>query len=155
MTTKLLVPMLFCVSVASAQQAELGVTGGFGAFGDYGRNSSGGQFGAEACVLCSGRFAVFGEYTHWFTGQGDVFGFRSAVDLGGGGLRIQSSNRLSPFVDVGVFGGQDRHGGLGGVVVGAGVRVPLGERWYVRPQVRVYGSFHTAAIASVGIGYRF
>ena len=125
MATKLVTALLFCAAAASAQRTELGVTGGFGAFGDYGRKSSGGQVGVEACVLCSGRFAVFGEYTHWFTGEGDVFGFRSAVDLAGAGLRVQSTNRISPFVDVGLIAGQDRHGGLAGVVLGTGVRLSV------------------------------
>jgi hypothetical protein len=155
MRLKLLTLLFFSASAAFAQRAELGATGGGGATGDYGHNSAGGQVGVEGCVFCAGRFGLFGEYTHWFTGKGDVYGFRSSVDLAGFGLRLQSKGRISPFFEAGLFGGKDRHGSLGGVVLGTGVRLAVGSRWYVRPQLRFYGSYHAAAMGSVGIGYRF
>jgi hypothetical protein len=46
--------------------------------------------------------------------------------------------------------------------VGAGVRIPLRGRWYIRPQVRTYGlsphtlegvDAHWAISGGVGIGY--
>jgi hypothetical protein len=125
----------------------------------------------EACAFCSGRFALLGEYSHWFSGNGTRTGFdrvRSA-DLAGAGLRIQSRGRARAFFDIGLVGGRDGHtsgrgGAIGGVVVGTGVRIPCGEHWYVRPQVRAYGlsphtlegvDAHWAVSGAVGIGYRF
>jgi len=149
MKKKLFVMVFFAAAIASAQGVELGVTGGAGAFGDFGRNSSGGEVGAEACLFCSGTYALFGEYTHWFSGSSRT------VNLGGGGIRIQGRSRVRPFIDIGAVGGEDQHAGIGAIVLGTGVRIPLSEHWYVRPQFRFYGSIHAAAIGSVGIGYRF
>jgi hypothetical protein len=126
----------------------------------------------EACVFCTGRFGLFGEYSHWFT-SGDAKGYNLSdvvrrAELAGVGLRIQGRGRIRPFIDLGFVGGQDAHGqagmagGLGGMVLGGGVRIPLRGRWYIRPQVRAYGlSPHTsegagphwALSGGVGVGY--
>jgi hypothetical protein len=91
------------------------------------------------------------------------------ADLAGAGLRIQWLQRARIFFDIGIVAGRDHHssgrgGVLGGFVAGSGVRVPLGKRWYIRPQVRVYGlsphslegvDAHWAVSCGAGIGYRF
>jgi len=158
-------------TVALAQTLELGGRAGGGAFGVSSGGASGSaQLGVEACVLCGGRFALFGEYSHWASVAGNGFSDRvHSADLAGGGLRIQWSRLVRPFLDIGVVGGRDRHesgrgGAIGGIVVGGGVRLPLGALWYLRPQVRVYGlsphtleglDAHWAIGASLGVGYRF
>lgn len=88
-----------------------------------------------------------------------------SADFGAAGLRLQGTGGVRPFFDIGLAVGRDQHfrgggGGLGGIVLGAGVRIPLGKHWYVRPQVRFYGlagkdAGHQAFSAGAGIGYRF
>jgi hypothetical protein len=159
------------MDTAFAQRIELGGVAGGGAFAvSSGGASASGQLGVEACIWCRGRFGLFGEYAHWISAENSLTADRvKSADLAGGGLRIQWSRHLRPFLDLGVVGGRDTHqarpgGALGGVVVGAGVRVPVAPHWYIRPQVRVYGlsphtleglDAHWAVGASVGIGYLF
>jgi len=165
---------MFAGVVASAQRVEIGGLIGTGAFTvSSGGAAALGQAGVEACVFCSGRLALFGEYGHWFSGNGAGSPFAAdrvkTADLAGAGLRIQSQSRMRLFFDVGFVGGRDEHGtgrggGIGGVVVGTGLRIPWGEHWYVRPQFRAYGlsphtlegvDAHWAVSGGVGVGYRF
>jgi hypothetical protein len=141
--------LLLTSAVVPAQRFELGATAGGGAYGDYGRGSAGAQAGVEACLLCSGRLALFGEVTHFFAGG------PQAVNLAGGGLRLQGRRNVRPFVDIGFVAGGNRGGQSRGMVTGAGVQVPLSQRWYLRTQARLYASIRPAAILSLGLGYRF
>ena len=169
---KLWVLLLTAAGIAAPQGIDFGALAGGGVFTTSGPSVAAGKVGLEACVFCTGRFALFGEYTHWFT-SGAATGFNASdvvrrADLAGGGLRIQGRGRIRPFFDLGLIGGRDRHrssgggGALGGVVVGVGVRIPVGQRWYIRPQVRSYGlsphtlegvDAHWALGGSVGVGY--
>jgi hypothetical protein len=165
--------VLFAVAgIAAAEGVDLGAMAGAGGFTASGPTLAAGQVGVEACVLCAGRFGLFVEYSHWFT-SGATHGYNASdvvarADLAGVGLRIQGRGRIRPFFDVGVAGGRDEHvqagtgGALGGIVVAGGARIPLKGRWYIRPQVRVYGlsphsleglSPHWALSGLVGIGY--
>ena len=173
MIKKLFALTFFAAAIASAQRVELGGLIGGGAFAVSDQAAPRGQAGVEACVFCSGRFGLFGEYSHWFSGNGarSFFGTDrvASADLAGAGLRIQSRTRLRVFFDVGVVAGRDEHttdrgGAIGGVVLGAGLEIPWGQHWYVRPQVRAYGlsphtlegvDAHWAMSGSAGIGYRF
>ena len=138
---KLCIALLVAVEIATAQGIDLGVMAGAGGFTASGPTVAAGQVGVEACVLCSGRFGIFGEYSQWFT-TGATQGFNVSdvvrrADLGGGGLRIQARGRTRPFVDFGVVGGRDSHGNygggaLGGGVVGGGVQIPFRGHWYIR-----------------------
>jgi len=154
-----------------AQRTEFGGMAGGGAFAVASGGAAGaGQFGVEACLFCPGRLAVFAEYSHWVTAGAGAFSDRVRnADVAGGGLRIQWREHVRPFLDIGVAGGLDQHsegggGGIGGIALGAGVRIPVGEHWYVRPQFRIYClsphsveglSVHVAEAFSVGVGYRF
>lgn len=162
--------LLATAGIVAAQGIDIGALAGFGGVTASGPTVAAGQVGVEVCVFCTGRFGIFGEYSHWFT-KGEAQGFNPSdvvrrADLAGGGLRIQSRGRIRPFFDVGVVGGQDRHGSafgggaVGGVVLGGGARIPIRGRWYIRPQVRVYGlgtnnlyDPHWAMSGGVGIGY--
>lgn len=161
----LAIALFFSAAIASGQKLELGFTAGLGAFGA--EDVSYRKFavvGAEACVFCSGTFALFGEYNHW-ENQGAGAVRITGADLGAVGLRIQRESRVRPFFDWGLAFGQDRFvhpagGGshnIAGTVLGAGLTLDLGERWYVRPQYRGYllQGPHVAMSASVGVGYRF
>ena len=174
MSIKLFSIMFIASAVAMAQGIELGGIAGGGAFGVSSDSTVGiGQAGLQACVFCSGRFGLFGEYTHWFSANGGSNIYATdriaSADLAGGGLRIQPIRLARVFFDVGVVGGEDRHvnrrgGALGGVVVGTGIRIPWGQHWYLRPQFRIYGlsphtleglDAHWAAAGSLAIGWRF
>ena len=170
--SKLCIALLAVAGTASAQGIDFGALAGAGGFTASGPTLAAGQVGVEACVCYTGRLGLFGEYSHWFTsGDSKGYNFSDVVrraDLAGVGLRIQGRGRIRPFFDVGFVGGRDAHvqagtgGGLCGVVVGAGVRIPLRGRWYLRPQVRAYGlsphsleglSPHWALSGAVGVGY--
>ena len=172
--TRLLLLAGLAGTMASAQRVEVsGLVGGGPFAASSGGTAALGQAGVEACVFCSGRLALFGEYGHWFSGNGSSSPFAAdrvkTADLAGAGLRIQSQSRMRLFFDVGFVGGRDEHatgrgGGIGGVVVGTGLRIPWGEHWYVRPQFRAYGLSphslegegpHWAVSGGVAVGYRF
>jgi hypothetical protein len=162
--------VLFAVAgIAAAQGIDFGALAGAGGFTASGPTLAAGQVGVEACVFCTGRFGLFGEYSHWFT-SGSARGYNPSdvvrrADLAGGGLRIQGRGRIRPFVDFGGAGAWDEHrmagygGRMGGAIVGGGVRIPLRESWYIRPQARVYGlitddlEWHWALSGLVGVGY--
>jgi len=140
---------IFIAATASAQTVEIGGLMGGGVFAVSSGGAAGrGQAGVEAWLFCSGRLGLFGEYSHWFSGDATQSRFANdrvaSADLGGAGLRIQSGGRLRFFFDVGAVAGRDRHttgGGcaIGGVVVGSGVEIPWRQHWYIRPHVRAYG----------------
>jgi hypothetical protein len=157
--------------MAPAQTVQVGgrVMGGAIAVSSGGA-SAGAPVGIEVCVGCRRRFALFGEYGHWFSSEraGLTDRVRSA-DLGGAGLRIQWLRKVPVFLDVGFVGGRDQHatgggGAMGGIVVGTGVHFRLAKLWYVRPQFRMYGlsphsvegmGLHWAALAGAGVGASF
>ncbi len=168
-----LVLLLFAGALISqAQTFELGGFVGGGAIASSSTGSSGAaRFGAEACVFCSNRLALFGEYGHWSAAEhqtGFGVGRVSRADLAGGGLRIRGLG-LPIFFDIGIVGGTDRHGGggggaIGGFVVGGGISLNVGSGWYLRPQIRGYGlsphtlegvDIHWGVSAGLGFGRRF
>ena len=144
---------------AGAQETgkfEIGVKGGVGGYvvADSGSTSPTlGTVGLEFCAYCAGRFGLFGEYSHWF-------GDRAATDVAGFGIRFQGKRQVRPFFDLGVAGGRDTVGRStstgAGLVLGAGVTIPIKQRFYLRPQVRLYGKEnHADVTAQVGFGWRF
>lgn len=166
---KLWMVLLATVGIAAAQGIDLGALAGAGGFTASGPTLAAGQVGVEACVFCTGRFGLFGEYSHWFT-AGGTKGYNASdvvarADLAGGGLRIQGRGRIRPFVDFGGAVATDEHrmagygARMGGAVVGGGVRIPLRGSWYIRPQARMYGlitddlGWHWALSGLVGVGY--
>ena len=103
--------------------------------------------GVEACTKCGDRFALFGEYSHWARLQPLRSATRlTGVDISGGGLRTQGPTLLGgirSFVDVGLGVGRYRllesgENTVYGFILGTGFIIPLSDRWYVRPQSRVY-----------------
>jgi hypothetical protein len=143
---------------------ELGVRGGYGFYGDIENSSNApvrGVVGVEAC-LCPGKVGLFGEYTGYFPSSPDSY--IGAGHTYAGGLRIQRTGKIRPFVDFGVTGGTVRVGtatqrqvNSAGLVVGFGVNFLVGKHAYVRPQVHMY-PMNNSAIASsvgVGVGWRF
>jgi hypothetical protein len=152
-------------------QFEVGVKGGVGAYGADNAPSPGfGQVGVEVCAYCGGRYALFGEYSHWLSPAAPKSGIIDSADLFGVGLRIQGRRRVRPFFDIGLAVGRDSFwcGCSGtpttldahtttGVVVGGGVMIPVGKHLYLRPQIRIrpMSAFHGAASAEVGFGWRF
>ncbi len=123
-----------------------------------------GVFGFEACAFCSGRYALFGAYSH-FWAPGSPSRYKSA-DLLNAGLRIQGRGRISPFFDVGFAAGYSRFLwgasatkaiGTAGVGLGAGVAFRTGKGLYIRPQVRLYAmsEAYAAGSAEIAIGWRF
>ena len=141
----------------SAGKFDIGIKGGVGGYAaaDSGATSPAlGTVGVEFCAYCAGRFGLFGEYSHWFETN-------NSSDLAGVGLRIQGKRTVRPFFDIGVSGGGDTSRGhiftAGGLVIGAGVTIPIKQRFYLRPQVRLYGrgESHVDATAQVGFGWRF
>jgi hypothetical protein len=167
MTNRLIVLLFLLALPALAQQAELGATIGGGAFGaeDAGLPTFV-TFGLEACAVCSGHFALFGEVTQWQRVAGGARNGRiNSVTVLAAGLRIQGRRGVRPFFDAGIAGGWDRFEYLGGrdshgnpgLVLGGGAAIPLRGGWYIRPQGRliVLRGFHGGFSGSVGIGYRF
>jgi hypothetical protein len=125
--------LLLAAALACGQKLELGArvgAGGFAAEDLEVRMYA--NAGVEACGWCSRGFALFGEYSHW-----------------------EETSAKFPTRNV-YTGGNGAHS-LGGIVLGGGAAVSIRERWYIRPQVRVYAlsGYHVATSLSVGIGYRF
>jgi hypothetical protein len=160
---------LFLISHAAfAQRYQLGGLIG-GGTADDGEVSVGPYVlaGVEGCVLCGGRFGLVFEYTHWQL-AGDKNN-PTSLDLAGGGFRVQGKGRrMRPFFDIVIVGGREQcecplYSGrvssrsVSGAGIGFGAAVSIGARWYVRPQVRAYGTSggYVAGSASAGIGYRF
>jgi hypothetical protein len=162
---KRLICVLFAATtLADAQKAEIGGVAGFGAVAASDLTSAVVfAAGAEICGLCSGSFAVFGEYSHLERiGSSARFYDIRRFDLAGVGLRIQGGRRVRPFFDVGFAWGKDEFGENGshanpGAVLAGGAAVGLGGRFYVRPQLRLYAlrGLHVIAAGTVGIGTRF
>ncbi len=158
--------------VATAQQWEFGGTVGGGGFGAEGTGTPAYViFGIETCAFCSSRAGLFGEYNHWQYGSGGYSSRITSVDMLAVGLRLQGKRKVRGFFDVGFAGGWDRFewdriggsfGGSGshgnpGLVLGGGIAMNLAERWYIRPQVRLYAlwGLHAGFAGTVGVGYRF
>lgn len=151
-----------------APGAQIGGTIGLGSFGTTEYTSGGFVVaGVEGCALCGGKFGLFMEYDHW---RLTPTGYETSVlNLGAGGLRIQGrGRRVRPFFDVG--GALGRYNGkphgyirrsedfsMGGVIIGTGAAISVGEKWYVRPQARLalMTSGNIAGVLNFGIGYRF
>ncbi len=123
-----------------------------------------GMFGVEVCAFCSGRYALFGAYSH-FLAPGSPSRYKSA-DLLNTGLRIQGRGRISPFFDVGFAAGYSRFLwgagatkaiGTAGVGLGAGVAFRTAKGLYIRPSVRLnaMSEAYVAASAEIAIGWRF
>jgi hypothetical protein len=163
---KIVVGLVVSISLASAQRSEVGGFAGYGTFAvEEVSNRGFAMLGVQVCGLCSGTFSVFAEYVHWENAGKDAIVRVNAVDLAAGGLRIQGGKRIRPFVDLGLAGGQDRFvysGGSGshsifGAAIGAGVAIPIGQRFYLRPQVRTYlmSGLHFGFGGGIGMGFRF
>ena len=75
--SRLWIVLLAGAGIASAQGIDLGALAGAGGFTASGPTLAAGQVGVEVCVFCTGRFGVFGEYSHWFT-SGAAQGFNSS-----------------------------------------------------------------------------
>jgi hypothetical protein len=135
-----------CATPLLAQTTMLGAMVRGGAFSASSSDGAAGgaQMGVEACLLCAGRIGLFAEYSHWFSIDRGIGDRVSSADLAAAGLRIQSRRPTSVFFDIGLAGGRDwhssgQHGGIGGIVAGGGVRIPITPQWMLRPQVRLYG----------------
>jgi hypothetical protein len=139
---------------------EVGLKGGAGALSYVDDNPyQRGLVGGEVCAYCSGRFALFGGYSHFLPpGAPSHYG---AADLVEGGLRIQGRRRVRPFFDTGVAVGHSsfstRGLTIGGVALGTGVTILAGPHLYIRPQARLYIMSHAylAVAGEIGIGWRF
>lgn len=152
--------VLFCAAAfpAPAQPAEFGFTlayaGGGAADLPY---RSFGSVGFQGCGFCDRRFAVFGDYRHLFATE-TVRTQITSFDLVSGGLRIQGRRRVRPFVDVGAVVGVDRFTysagqgshASGGFVVCGGARLPVTDRVYLRPEVRLFATTGFHAVFTVG-----
>lgn len=163
--------VVLSAALAAAHGIDAEATGGAGSVTASGPSLAAATVGVEACFFCAGRFGLFSEYAYWSTSgtkQSNPSDLIHRTNLAGGGLRIQELGRIRAFFDIGAVAGFDEHWdssrtrALGGVVVGAGVRLPLNRKWYIRPQVRTYGlsphtlegvDAHWAVTGIVGIGY--
>jgi hypothetical protein len=173
----LLVSAMFATT-AVAQNTQIGGLAGVGSFGAEDVSSRAYWIaGAEACILCGGRFALFVEYSHYGSDGKLVVPDMprakatriTSVDLVSGGLRVQRPRgRARPFFDIGISGGQDRYLSRGwaptdgshnlvGLALGGGVTIDVKKRWYVRPTVRahVMSGLHVGGSLAVAAGYRF
>ena len=157
--------LILTASAGLAQEFEIGAVGGFSAVGASDVPVVGSvAAGVEFCAFCSGRYALFAEYSHLEgVGSNRTSGIRR-FDLVGTGLRIQGRGRVRPFFDVGFVYGSDQYGSRGeyrhgnpGVVLAGGVAIRLKESLYIRPQYRAYGlyGFHGVSSGSVGLGLHF
>ncbi|HJZ98613.1 MAG TPA: hypothetical protein VKE70_19015 [Candidatus Solibacter sp.] len=170
-TFRTLTLLVLAAALSHAQGVTFGgVVRGGGFYASSGGAAGGVQAGVEGCLLCSGRFGLFAEYSHWFAAErGSGFDRVHSADLAGAGLRIQSRRAKSLFFDVGLAGGRDqhssgRHGGIGGVVIGTGIGIPVSQHWLIRPQFRAYVlsphslegvELHSVMSGGLGIDYRF
>lgn len=154
---------LLAAAVASAQTGEFGVTAGLGTVAAEDVNlETFGFAGVKGCGFCNKGFALFGEYSHWFAGGSSGI---TSFDVAAGGLRIQGVRGIRPFFDAGLAVGHDRFaytGGRGahtswGAVLAGGVAIPVGQRYYVRPQFRLYAlsGLHIAVGVGAAFGVRF
>ena len=139
---------------------EAGLKGGAGAYSYVDDNArSRGVVGLEVCAYCSGRFALFGGFSHFLPpGAPSHYGAANLVE---GGLRIQGRRRVRPFFDAGIAVANSRFRMrtriTGGLALGAGVTILAGPHFYIRPQARVYAmnQAYLAVAGEIGIGWRF
>jgi len=137
--------------------AGVRVAGGY-----YGyTNAQGGTrgiVGAEACLFCEGRRALFLEYSHFFPpGSGSY----NNADLVAAGIRLQGYRKAWFFFDVGVAVGNSRGDSTSvstvGAMLGSGVQIAAGRRLYFSPFFRIYPMTHGSIAGSfgTGVGLRF
>jgi len=145
----------------SGADLEVGLKGGVGDYSSA-EDSPGGRgvVGVEVCAFCAGKYALFGDYQHFFRPDNTRTSYKSAESFSAG-LRIQGNRKVNPFFDVGVGVGKNRFGLTSlttvGAAFGTGLRIPLGERAYVRPQLRLHVLSHGYLLGSaeVAVGWRF
>ncbi len=139
---------------------------------------SGGMFagaGVEFSALGSDdRYAFVADYSHWarlLPSRSAAIGGLDFASFGGRALTPNLPGGIRGFIDIGWGGGRYRSlhprgkTTIFGYTLGAGVIVPIGDRWYVRPQVRGYllatpepsgGDYTLDALSlRVGVGIRF
>jgi len=136
--------------------AGVRVAGGY--YGDADdQGGTRGIVGAEACLFCEGRRALFLEYSHFFPGSG-VY---DSADLVAAGIRLQSFRKVLFFFDLGVAVGNSRVRSTSvssvGATFGSGVQINAGPRLYFSPFFRIYPMSHTNIAGSfgTGLGLRF
>lgn len=136
--------------------AGVRVAGGY--YGDAdNQGGTRGIVGAEACLFCEGRRALFLEYSHFFPGVG-VY---DSADLVAGGIRLQSRRKALFFFDVGAAFGNSRVRSNSvssvGFTFGSGLQINVGPRFYLSPFFRIYPMTHTNIAGSfgTGLGFRF
>ena len=157
--------LMIVASVAAfSQEWQVGATAGFSAVGasDLVTTSSA-SAGVQVCGLCAGRVAAFAEYNHVETFGGDQWGIKR-YDIAAAGVRIQGLGRILPFFYAGFAYGVDHFGrdgerkhGNPGMVLAGGVTFLMKNKWYIRPQYRMYGFtwYHAVAGGNVEVGFRF
>jgi hypothetical protein len=137
--------------------AGVRVAGGYyGEAGDQGGTRA--IVGAEACLFCEGRRALFLEYSHFFPpGSGPY----DNADLVAAGIRLQSRRKAMFFFDIGAAVGNSRVRSTSvstvGATFGAGLQIEVGSRLYFSPYFRIYPMNHTYIAGSFGsgLGLRF
>src|SRR4030095_5236876 len=117
-----------------------------------------GIVGAEACLFCEGRRALFLEYSHFFPPGSSIY---DSADLVAPGIRLQSRRKAMFFFDVGVAVGNSRVRSTSlstvGATFGSGLQITVGPRLYFSPYFRIYPMSHTNIAGSfgTGLGLRF
>jgi hypothetical protein len=88
--TLLMVGLGASLSISALAQTEgkveLGLKGGVGTYTARDLSAAAfGDIGAEVCAFCAGRFALFGEYSHWLTSgnQASQKAFATKIVFGG------------------------------------------------------------------------
>jgi opacity protein-like surface antigen len=127
-------------------------------------------FGGGASAAVSDRLLVNGEFTYIPAGESiNVAG--SSFTIGGRGMDFNGGihylfaegSSAQPFASagVGVIRGSAEAAGFSvsdsafGFHVGGGLRYWLGERWGIRPELKIFFSDDTYARASVGLFFQF
>jgi hypothetical protein len=130
-----------------------------GSYG-YANDRSGARIiaGAEACIYCDNRRALFLEYSHFFPPSSNT---HEGADLVAAGIRLQTRQKTRFFFDVGIAAGNSRERSTSvstvGVALGIGLQVNPGERLYFSPFFRTYPMtrHYVAGSFGMGLGWRF